>query len=182
MLKNNLIELVPTNINLTEQLVDYYKRNKEFLKEYEPQRAESFFTIEFQKEILKKEVKAWEEKKAFRFYIKTLEEPNKIIGLIGLNEIVYGAFLSCFLGYKLDSEYTNKGIMTSATNLIIDFAFNILKLHRIEGNVMPKNKASLKVLAKCGFINEGISKFYLNINGVWEDHIHMVKINYELHK
>lgn len=182
MLKNNLIELIPTNVNLAEQLVDYYKRNKEFLKEYEPQRVKSFFTIEFQKELLKKEVKAWEEKKAFRFYIKTLEEPNKIIGLIGLNEIVYGAFLSCFLGYKLDSEYINKGIMTSATNLIIDFAFNNLKLHRIEGNVMPKNKASLRVLEKCGFINEGISKYYLNINGIWEDHIHMVKINYELHK
>ena len=60
-------------------------------------------------------------------------------------------------------------------------AFEELGLHRIEANVMPKNKASLRVLEKNHFVNEGISKYYLNINGVWEDHIHMVKINYDMH-
>lgn len=181
MIKNDIIELIPANENLAEQVLDYYLRNKNFLKNFEPKREDTFFTLEFQKELLKKEIKAWNDKKSYRFYIRDLRDTNKIIGLIGINEIVYGAFLSCFLGYKLDKDYINKGIMTSATNLIIDFAFNNLKLHRIEGNIMPKNKASLRVLEKCGFINEGISKYYLNINGIWEDHIHMVKINYELH-
>lgn len=46
---------------------------------------------------------------------------------------------------------------------------------------MPKNKASLRVLEKNGFENEGISRYYLNINGVWEDHVHMVKINFDWH-
>ena len=55
-------------------------------------------------------------------------------------------------------------------------------LHRLEANVMPKNKASLRVLEKNQFVNEGISKYYLNINGVWEDHVHMVKINYAMHE
>ena len=50
-----------------------------------------------------------------------------------------------------------------------------------EANVMPRNKASLKVLEKNHFVNEGLSKYYLKINGVWEDHIHMVKINYAMH-
>nr|WP_293992217.1 GNAT family protein [uncultured Fusobacterium sp.] len=181
MIKNDIIELIPANENLAEQVLDYYLRNKNFLESFEPKREDIFFTLEFQKELLKKEAKAWDDKKSYRFYIRDLSDTNKIIGLIGINEIVYGAFLSCFLGYKLDKDYINKGIMTSATNLIIDFAFNNLKLHRIEGNVMPKNKASLRVLEKCGFINEGISKYYLNINGIWEDHIHMVKINYNLH-
>ena len=42
---------------------------------------------------------------------------------------------------------------------------------------MPRNKASLRVLEKNGFTNEGTASEYLNINGVWEDHIHMVKLN-----
>ena len=50
-----------------------------------------------------------------------------------------------------------------------------------EANVMPRNKASLRVLEKNRFVNEGLSKYYLKINGVWEDHIHMVKINYAVH-
>lgn len=45
---------------------------------------------------------------------------------------------------------------------------------------MPKNKASLKVVENLSFINEGISKKYLKINGSWEDHIHMVFLNEDL--
>ena len=42
---------------------------------------------------------------------------------------------------------------------------------------MPKNAPSMRVLQKCGYVNEGFSPKYLCINGVWEDHIHMVKLN-----
>ena len=41
---------------------------------------------------------------------------------------------------------------------------------------MPRNKASLRVLEKAGYREEGLARKYLNINGVWEDHIHMVRI------
>lgn len=89
---------------------------------------------------------------------------------------MWGAFRSCFVGYKLDKDYLNCGYMTQAVALLCDYAFSQLKLHRIEGNVMPRNQASLRVLEKNGFVNEGLSRKYLNINGVWEDHIHMVKL------
>ena len=67
--------------------------------------------------------------------------------------------------------------MTEAVELITRYAFDHLELHRIEANVMPRNVASLRVLEKNGYINEGISQKYLNINGVWEDHYHMVILN-----
>lgn len=52
-----------------------------------------------------------------------------------------------------------------------------LELHRIEGNVMPVNRASRAVLERCGFVCEGASRKYLKINGVWEDHLHYVLLN-----
>ena len=67
--------------------------------------------------------------------------------------------------------------MTQAVRRVTHFAFSDLQLHRIEGNVMPKNKASLRVLEKCGFIYEGLSTKYLKINNAWEDHAHMALIN-----
>ena len=70
--------------------------------------------------------------------------------------------------------------MSMAVSMITQYAFEELHLHRIEANVMPRNQASLRVLQKIQFENEGISKYYLKINGVWEDHIHMVKINYDM--
>jgi ribosomal-protein-alanine N-acetyltransferase len=61
----------------------------------------------------------------------------------------------------------------------MEIVFNDLGLHRIEANVMPKNKPALNLLEKLGYYNEGIAKKYLKIDGVWEDHIHMVYLNEE---
>ena len=65
--------------------------------------------------------------------------------------------------------------MTAAVGVLTQYAFSQLGLHRLEANVMPRNRASLRVLEKNGYENEGLAKRYLHINGVWEDHIHMVK-------
>lgn len=179
-MKSRYIELVPSDISLVEQVTDYYRRNRNFLEEYEPERDAEFFTLDYQLQILQKEMRDRAENTAFRFYIKLAEQPDQIIGAIGLSNVVWGAFRSAFLGYKLDEQFINNGYMSQAVEMLVKYAFEQLHLHRIEANVMPRNTASLRVLEKNDFINEGISKYYLNINGVWEDHIHMVRINYDM--
>jgi ribosomal-protein-alanine N-acetyltransferase len=104
-------------------------------------------------------------------------DPDRIIGTVGFNNIVKGAFLSCHLGYKLDKDEINKGYITEAIQKGIDIVFNELGLHRIEANILPENKRSLRVVEKLGFYNEGLAYKYLKINGKWEDHIHMVLLN-----
>jgi len=94
--------------------------------------------------------------------------------------IVRGVFLSCHLGYGLDKDEINKGYMTEALNAVIRFAFDKVKLHRIEANVMPRNKPSIRIVEKLGFKNEGLARKYLKINGKWEDHIHFVVLNKKL--
>jgi ribosomal-protein-alanine N-acetyltransferase len=42
---------------------------------------------------------------------------------------------------------------------------------------MPRNRASMKVVEKLGFHNEGLALKYLKINGEWEDHVHMALLN-----
>lgn len=64
--------------------------------------------------------------------------------------------------------------------MMIAIAFRDLELHRIEANIMPHNKASLRVVEKQGFQFEGLAKKYLKIDGKWEDHIHMVLLNEEM--
>lgn len=170
------IELLPAASELTEQALKYYIRNRQFLAPFEPKRPEIFYTPDFQRTLLEHEAEEFKKKTAFHFYIWL---DKKIIGTIALTNIVRGPFCSAFLGAKLDLEYLNRGYMTQATEEIVKFAFEKENLHRIEANVMPRNLASLRVLEKNGFINEGISHNYLRINGVWEDHIHMVKLNEE---
>lgn len=97
--------------------------------------------------------------------------------MVALNGIVWGSFCSCFLGYKLDKDHLRQGLMIEAVQECVRIAFEELGLHRIEANIMPRNLPSLGVAEKCGFVREGISRKYLKINGVWEDHIHMVRLN-----
>lgn len=158
-------------------VVDYYLRNKPFLDEWEPLQNEEFYTKTYHEEQLNKELSNIENKSSFRLWVFKKEDESKIIGCVGFNNIVRGAFLSCHLGYKLDKDEINKGFISEAIQKGIDIMFNEFGLHRIEANIMPKNKRSLRVVEKLGFYNEGLAYKYLKINGKWEDHIHMVLLN-----
>lgn len=165
--------------NYTGQVLDYFVRNREFLEEWEFAHPNIFYTLEAQRKQLAKDLADFYEKRSVRFWIFKKEEitKNRIIGTISFSNIVYGAFWSCYMGYKLDKDELNKGYITEALRKGIDIMFNEYKLHRIEANIMPKNVRSLRVAEKLGFYNEGLALKYLKINGKWEDHIHMVLRN-----
>ena len=169
--------LKTAEVSFANALLAYYQRNQAFLENFEPKRDAHFYTLEFQEAQLQHDIADIIGKTGVRFYLFPKAEPELLIGSVGFSNIVWGSFLSCFLGYKLDEAHQNKGYMTQAVNAAVRFAFETLKLHRIEANVMPRNLASRRVLEKCGFAEEGVSPKYLQINGVWEDHVHMVKRN-----
>ncbi len=103
-------------------------------------------------------------------FIKS-RKTNELIGVINLNEIVRGAFESAYLGYYIFSEFEKQGFMSEALNLLIDYAFDCLQLHRLEANIQPNNINSLRLVEQCGFVREGYSKKYLRIEGQWQDHV-----------
>lgn len=166
----------------SEKILDFFIRNSDFLNKWEPIKDEEFYTVEFQEQRLINDLKLMNEDRSLRLWMfkKDDTEFNNIIGSVALNEIVRGCFHSCFLGYRIDEQNANNGYMTEAVKRLKEYAFNDLKLHRIEANIMPHNIASLKVVEKNGFVNEGLSKKYLKINGRWEDHIHMVILNEDM--
>ena len=178
--RNNIVEIKGKNIlirNFTpddaQELLDYYVRNKEHLREFEPVRDASFFTYEMQKEILLE---------SYRHLMTGVGSDlgiykyDKLIGKAKISSIVYGVFKSGILGYSIDKEYEGKGDMKEAINLVLEYAKEYLDLHRIEASVLPTNERSKGVLLSCGFEEIGINKKYLYINGKWSDHITFYKI------
>lgn len=159
---------------------DYYLRNKEFLSEWISLRDDEFYTIEHQREQIEKDLMNLECKNSVRLWIFDKCYSDRTIGTISLNNILWNAIMSCQLGYRLDKDEINKGYITEAVQRGIEFMFNDYKLHRIEANIMPKNKTSLRVAEKLGFKNEGMAYEYIKINGKWEDHIRMALINNEI--
>ncbi len=169
--------LKPLAPNDAAAVLNYLDRNREFLCPWEPVKPEGFYTMEYQAAILDKELDMMERSMLLKWWIIKKDNPEQLIGMIAFNNIVRGAFQSCHLGYRLDEREINQGYMTEALRKAIEVAFEEHKLHRIEANIMPRNTRSLRVVQKLGFEEEGLAKKYLKINGVWEDHIHMVLFN-----
>jgi ribosomal-protein-alanine N-acetyltransferase len=98
-----------------------------------------------------------------------------LIGVVNLNEIVRGPFLSCYLGYYAlagadGRSLAGGGRMTEAVRLGVAHAFGALGLHRVEANIQPGNLRSIALVRRLGFRLEGYSPAYLRIGGAWRDH------------
>lgn len=172
------LNLYSSNPDMASEVTDYFIRNKDFLKDVEPLRPDEYYTEEYQKKLLLDEYLFVNGKTMFKFWI-TKKDSKKVIGVIYFNGIFFGSFKSTFMSFRLDKDEINQGYMSEAIKKGMEIVFNDLGLHRIEANVMPKNKPALNLLEKLGYYNEGIAKKYLKIDGVWEDHIHMVYLNEE---
>ncbi|HEY3038402.1 MAG TPA: GNAT family protein [Pyrinomonadaceae bacterium] len=93
-----------------------------------------------------------------------------IIGSISLSQIFRGGFQNAYLGYYVGTQYARQGYMTEALNLVLKYAFKHLKLHRLEANIQPGNRASIALVKRAGFVREGYSRRYLKVCGRWRDH------------
>ena len=171
--------LRPAHPRLAKAAADYYARNREFLTPFEPSFPEGFCTTAYQKALMRQDCRAAKENRGLRYWVFRKDDPDTAIGCVALNNIILGAFRSCFLAYKMDKDLLRRGYASEAVLAVVELAFRGLNLHRIEANILPRNAASLALARKCGFQEEGLSPKYLCINGVWEDHIHMVRLNEE---
>lgn len=159
-------------------VLEYHRRCWPFVAPWSPLIDARFFTVEFQRERLESEWTTRLTGGGIRFYLSSRADPEgPILGDLHFSSIIRGAFQSCFVGYKMDENATNRGHMTEALQRGVEFAFKELRLHRLEANIMPRNLPSRRVAIKAGFIEEGLARKYLKINGVWEDHLHYVLLN-----
>lgn len=92
-------------------------------------------------------------------------------GEINLNSVQRGPFQSAQVGYWIDERQAGKGYVPESLVLILQYAFESRNLHRVEVSIVPRNAASVRVVEKLALRNEGIAQRYLEINGVWEDHV-----------
>ena len=95
---------------------------------------------------------------------------GRFVGEITLSSIQRGPLQSAFIGYWIDEAVAGRGLMPEAVVVVLQYAFDALRLHRVEINIIPRNAASRRVVEKLGLRFEGIAERYLEIDGAWEDH------------
>ncbi|NBQ92714.1 MAG: N-acetyltransferase [Micrococcales bacterium] len=95
---------------------------------------------------------------------------DEIVGQLNVANILHGSVSSCVIGYWIDPDVAGLGITPIAVALAMDYLFNIVGLHRVEIDIRPENKASIRVVEKLGMRLEGVKKGYIHINNDWRDH------------
>jgi ribosomal-protein-alanine N-acetyltransferase len=88
---------------------------------------------------------------------------------MNLNNVVRGVLQSASLGYWVDARHQGRGLATGAVEQACTEAHR-LGLHRVEAGTLLHNRASQRVLERCGFEIYGTSASYLFIAGAWQDH------------
>ena len=150
-------------------LAELMRNNRVFWATHEPMHEDDFYTEESQFKKILESMHLLRANREYSFGIYP-KGSNKLIGHISLYAIKRLPYNSAFIGYSVDERYTRRGIATEAVNEVVKFGFNVVKLHRIEAYVSPKNYGSIKVLENADFVREGLLRELLYINGSWEDH------------
>ncbi len=96
---------------------------------------------------------------------------ERFAGEVTLSSIQRGPFQSGFIGYWIDEALAGRGLVPEAVVVTLRFAFEAISLHRVEISIIPRNVASRRVVEKLGIREEGIAQRFLEIDGVWEDHV-----------
>jgi ribosomal-protein-alanine N-acetyltransferase len=116
---------------------------------------------------------AWERQRQFdsAYGFGTFLHDGTLIGEVSLGSVLRGPFQSAFVGYWVDPAHAGHGYTPEAVAIVLRFGFERLGLHRIEAVIVPRNDRSRRVAGKLGLRDEGVATRFLQIQGVWEDHV-----------
>ena len=96
---------------------------------------------------------------------------ERFAGEINLGSVQRGPYQNAYVGYWIDEAVAGNSYVPEAFVVLCRFAFEDLALHRLQASIIPRNRPSHRVAEKLGLRDEGIAVRYLQINGVWEDHV-----------
>jgi len=103
-------------------------------------------------------------------FLICLRETGAIAGVVQINSIIRGRFQNGSLSYAAFAPAAGQGYMSEGLGLVVRYAFERLRLHRLDAQIQPGNHASLRLVRRLGFRNEGYSPRLLFIDGAWRDH------------
>jgi ribosomal-protein-alanine N-acetyltransferase len=145
-------------------------RCHDWLLKWEPRSAHSSHLAEDQRSFVSRCAIRERERQMGTAYGFGIFLEGRFVGEITLSSIQRGPLQSAYIGYWIDEAQAGQGLMPESVVTMMQYAFESLRLHRIEINIIPRNASSRRVVEKLGLRLEGIAERYLEIDGAWEDH------------
>jgi len=144
--------------------------SRAFLVPFEPTWPSDAVTRSGFRRRLQRYAADWRDDQGYSFLLFRRAD-RVLLGGLSLSNLRRGVAESASLGYWIGERFARQGFMTEGLGLALAFAFDRLRLHRVEAACLPHNAASRRLLLKSGFREEGFARQYLAIEGRWQDHV-----------
>ncbi|CAM4060852.1 GNAT family N-acetyltransferase [Lederbergia lenta] len=133
-----------------DRVFELTNQSREYLREWLPW-LDTTTKVEDTKKFIQFCMNSYAENKSMNTVILL---KGDIVGVAGFNEIDWSNRIA-YIGYWLGKEYQGNGIMTRVAKGLTDFAFNELKLNRVDIRAAVENRKSRSIPERLGFVNEG---------------------------
>lgn len=149
------------------------QRSRDWLEPWEPLPDPGIPDAAHDLEAFRARCGAWERQRHFdsAYGFGIFLHDGTFVGEVSLGSVQRGPFQSAFAGYWVDEAMAGQGLVPEGMVLLLRYAFEDLGLHRVEVAIVPRNRASRRVAEKLGLREEGVALGFLQIRGVWEDHV-----------
>jgi ribosomal-protein-alanine N-acetyltransferase len=152
---------------------DVRERCRDWLEQWEPRPELSASDPVTDPEAFRARCGAWERQRhfdaAYGFGLFLVD--GRFAGEVSLGSVQRGPFQMGYVGYWIDQALAGQGYVPEGVVLLLRYAFEVLDLHRVEAAIVPRNVASRRVAEKLGLRDEGTAVRFLQIQGVYEDHV-----------
>ena len=166
-----------SDMDYLEAIASFYTENREFFEKHEPERGDSYYTIEYQEKLLQYEVANMEKMNSAYYYYSLKDDPERVIGSLSFSRIRKEPYASTIFGYNIHEDYQGHGYCTEACQASMNHIMEMVDIHRIEARVLPDNIKSINILERLGFFCEGFERGSILIGGEFRDHLRYAFIN-----
>jgi ribosomal-protein-alanine N-acetyltransferase len=152
---------------------DVRRRCRDWLERWEPLPELGSADPATDREAFRARCGAWERQRhfdaAYGFGLFLVD--GTFAGEVSLGSVQRGPFQMGYVGYWIDEALAGASYVPEGVVLLMRYAFETLQLHRLEAAIVPRNAASRRVAEKLGMRDEGTARRFLQIRGVYEDHV-----------
>ena len=148
-------------------------RCRGWLERWEPRPDAGSIDPALDREAFRSRCGAWDRQRHFdaAYGFGLFLDNGRFVGEVSIGSVQRGPFQMGYIGYWVDEACSGKGYVPEGVVVLIRYAFETLRMHRLEAAIVPRNAPSRRVAEKLGLRDEGTAHRFLQIQGVYEDHI-----------